>query len=590
MKKFIAVILLLTALLATSCGSTVNSDEDENVNINFDWESAEPLAFEDLLREASEIHKRVNTAPTNFDGFEEYLVEGKEYQGLLTADEISQLKTMSSKAKATLTHEEAVADVELYFRTLKYAYGAYFYFGGEERFKQAENEVLDKLNDTTSIGTEELESYLKSSVSFVKDGHFGFGTSSIEESDVRYEYYYCDLYFSKDESGYYTEKDGQKWYFETCKNDEVSIEPTLTSDGLIKYSPVLFRVSYGMETNDTAVLVSGENRVEIPFVWTLSQSLKQNSTSQDFSFKEQDGVAYIAIRNFDTSLDQNIYREYEETAKKVKDCKVIIYDVRSNGGGSDGYSRKWVENFTGIQPVLNRCYGNRVTLLTNDTGQSISSGEEYFKSGIENGTFVSNDIPVIILVDDKCGSAGESALHYARTIENAIVIGSNSSGHQLCGNVRQYSLPHSGIVFNMPAVLEFNYNMNNIDGIGHKPDIWCNPKTALDAVSHLLEKQNFTDAETLENLLKLPPLIEIQFDEFIIGENAGFGGENFDDDLIIMNNGVAVSDYSVTFDNPDVAEVTYNEDGSVHIKLPTSGEWPFTVTYEGEEYSFILVV
>ena len=590
MKKIITVVLLLMSLLATSCGSTVNSEEDEYVDINFDWESAAPLAFEDLLREASETHKKENTESANFDGFEKYLVEGKEYRGLLTSEELSQLKTMSSESKFTLTHEEAVADVELYFRTLKYAYGAYFYFGGDERFEQAQNEVLDKLNDATSIDADELEDYLKSSVSFVRDGHFGFGTSSIEASDIRYEYYYCDLYFSKDETGYYTEKDGQKWYFETCKNEGVSIEPTLTSDGFIKYSPVLFRISYGMEPSDVAILVSGEKHIEFPFEWTLSQSLKENSTSQDFCFKEQDGVAYIAIRNFDRSLDQNVYREYEETAKKVKDCKVIIYDIRSNGGGSDGYSRKWVENFTGTQPILNRCYGNRVTLLTNDTGRNISSGEEYFKSSIENGTYVSNDIPVIILVDDKCGSAGESALNYAKTIENAIVIGSNSSGYQLCGNVRQYSLPNSGIVFNMPAVLEFTYSMNNVDGIGYKPDIWCNPKTALDAVSKLLKRPNLTDAETLEDLLKLPPLIQIQFDQFVIGENEGFGGENFDDDLIIMNNGAAISDYVITFDNPDVAEVTYNEDGSVHIKLPISGEWPFTVTHDGKEYNFLLVV
>ena len=36
--------------------------------------------------------------------------------------------------------------------------------------------------------------------------------------------------------------------------------------------------------------------------------------------------------------------------------------------------------------------------------------------------------------------------------------------------------------------------------------------------------------------------------------------------------------------------VTYNENGSVHIKLPTQGNWPFVVNYNGETYRFILAV
>ena len=74
------------------------------------------------------------------------------------------------------------------------------------------------------------------------------------------------------------------------------------------------------------------------------------------------------------------------------------------------------------------------------------------------------------------------------------------------------------------------------------------------------------------------------------GENEAFGGENFDDDLLFFLDGKPISDYRIIFDTPSVARITYNDDGSVHITLPTPGSWPFRVEYNGESYHFILAV
>ena len=58
---------------------------------------------------------------------------------------------------------------------------------------------------------------------------------------------------------------------------------------------------------------------------------------------------------------------------------------------------------------------------------------------------IKNNIPIIALVDNKCGSAGESMLLSLRSLENVIVIGGNSYGAQLCGNMQWYKLPNSGM-------------------------------------------------------------------------------------------------------------------------------------------------
>lgn len=56
-----------------------------------------------------------------------------------------------------------------------------------------------------------------------------------------------------------------------------------------------------------------------------------------------------------------------------------------------------------------------------------------FDGGVSRGNWLPNDIPVIVLMDSRCGSSGESALTFAKTMDNVIVIGSNSAGYQLCG-------------------------------------------------------------------------------------------------------------------------------------------------------------
>ena len=106
--------------------------------------------------------------------------------------------------------------------------------------------------------------------------------------------------------------------------------------------------------------------------WVQQSALKSSSSrTQDYVFQEEGGISYISIRCFDNELDQTIYKKFENSAKDVKDSRLIIYDIRSNGGGSDQYGREWVKIFTGEDPVLNSAFSNRETALSENIYASL---------------------------------------------------------------------------------------------------------------------------------------------------------------------------------------------------------------------------
>lgn len=428
---------------------------------------------------------------------------------------------------------------------------------------------------------------MQEALSFIRDGHFGVEGSSIDDSSVRYEYFYCDIQFSKDGKGYYKKLNGKKWYFNSCTNRNVKIEPTLTAQGKIVYSPVLFCPKTEMAASDKLTLKSGSGIKTITLTWKEQQALKDSSGTPDFVFKELEGISYIAIRCFNPDLDAAVYKAYENTANEVKDSKLIIYDLRANGGGADIYSGNWIKNYTHKFSEINGAYSSRLSALLGNA----AFGEEKYVHDILGGGFLPNDIPIIVLVDDMCGSAGESALNYLKTMDNVIVVGSNSAGYQLCGNIAYYRLPNSGIRFAMPVSLQFKYNMKNVDGIGYEPDIWCNPKDALEVVYNLIKNEGYASADSISKLKKqveaaTPKTVTLGWAQFRIQAQEGFGRVNYGDEITVFCNGKKTSDYKIVFEASDAPKVIKNPNGTFSLKSKKTAEYDFYIEYENNRYSF----
>ena len=501
--------------LGSALGFTVAFDADANTAVVLSKGSKATYqnAFETLLGSVNEKRRTDMASEVTFDGFEDYIVNDPSTIDLLSDDEIKALVT-NHPTRQSVSQADALADVDLLFRALHNAYAAYYYFG-EDKFDAAEAEVKAWVQKQKTVNVEKLGQTINTELQFVQDAHFAIrpGEENVKQQKAWYSYIGTEQSFSKDDSGYYRMIDGEKWYVDSLSNKSSEMSPVLRANGSLGYAPTL--LCHGKAgSSDTITLRNGDGVTRTDkIVWKANESLLDdtwNRSSACYRYLEENGILYLSIRLFDNRrFADTVLPEYAASGSKAKNCKLVIYDLRSNGGGDDRYARTWTQNFTGAKSVEPKvAAGNRGSKLGNAAGFNwMSVG--IFDGGVSRGNWLPNDIPVIVLMDSRCGSSGESALTFAKTMDNVIVIGSNSAGYQLCGNVYDYSLPRTGITACFGVSLSFYGSMDNVDYKGYEPDLWCNPKTALQSVLNMVERYDLGSAEGVAALrAQLPEMLK----------------------------------------------------------------------------------
>lgn len=501
--------------LGSALGFTVAFDADANTAVVLSRGSKATYqnAFETLLGSVNEKRRTDMASEVTFDGFEDYIVNDPSTIDLLSDDEIKALVT-NHPTRQSVSRDDALADVDLLFRALHNAYAAYYYFG-EDKFDAAEAEVKAWVQKQKTVNVEKLGQTINTALQFVQDAHFAIrpGEENVKQQKAWYSYIGTEQSFSKDDSGYYRMIDGEKWYVDSLSNKSSEMSPVLRANGSLGYAPTL--LCHGKAgSSDTITLRNGDGVTRTDkIVWKANESLLDDTwdrSSACYRYLEENGILYLSIRLFDNRrFADTVLPEYAASGSKAKNCKLVIYDLRSNGGGDDRYARTWTQNFTGAKSVEPKvAAGNRGSKLGNAAGFNwMSVG--IFDGGVSRGNWLPNDIPVIVLMDSRCGSSGESALTFAKTMDNVIVIGSNSAGYQLCGNVYDYSLPCTGITACFGVSLSFYGSMDNVDYKGYEPDLWCNPKTALQSVLNMVERYDLGSAEGVAALrAQLPEILK----------------------------------------------------------------------------------
>ena len=501
--------------LGSALGFTVAFDADANTAVVLSKGSKATYqnAFETLLGSVNEKRRTDMASEVTFDGFEDYIVNDPSTIDLLSDDEIKALVT-NHPTRQSVSRDDALADVDLLFRALHNAYAAYYYFG-EDKFDAAEAEVKAWVQKQKTVNVEKLGQTINTALQFVQDAHFAIrpGEENVKQQKAWYSYIGTEQSFFKDDSGYYRMIDGEKWYVDSLSNKSSEMSPVLRANGSLGYAPTL--LCHGKAgSSDTVTLRNGDGVTRTDkIVWKANESLLDDTwdrSSACYRYLEENGILYLSIRLFDSRrFADTVLPEYAASGSKAKNCKLVIYDLRSNGGGDDRYARTWTQNFTGAKSVEPKvAAGNRGSKLGNAAGFNwMSVG--IFDGGVSRGNWLPNDIPVIVLMDSRCGSSGESALTFAKTMDNVIVIGSNSAGYQLCGNVYDYSLPCTGITACFGVSLSFYGSMDNVDYKGYAPDLWCNPKTSLQSVLNMVERYDLGSAEGVAALrAQLPEILK----------------------------------------------------------------------------------
>ena len=434
----------------------------------------------------------------------------------ITQAEIDSLMDLNHPGKATLTRAEALEDVDLFFRALHYSYGAYYYFG-EENFQKAENTIRAKLSSCKTITRDQLISLMYSNLLFVRDGHFCIAGryEPAYESSVQYLYYYSDRSFGKDANGYYLLGESEKWYYTSCGNANAEMQPYLEKSGRVCYSLRQFCPATAAHTTDIITLTKGGETKTVSLTWSLSQSyLEDGSQVPDYHYLKSNGIALITIRRFDWNYEETM-DEFVRTGSDLKNAKLIIIDARSNSGGDEDFIKNWLKSYTGEEPEQKTIISNWGTAMFDRTQAYADLGEEFaaFRTGDKDyelfqGKLLANSTPILLLTDSMSGSAGESIVTYCRTLDNCLVIGGPTRGAQLVGNVRGWMLPNSAIGFQFGQALHFIYSMENVEGKGYAPDLWCNPKTSLQSVLNMVERYDLGSAEGVAALrAQLPNIL-----------------------------------------------------------------------------------
>ena len=439
------------------------------------------LDFKELMEKACSDRRKSWEKSVNVDELAQYAPNDSKTKGLLTKTEIQRL--LRQNPQKTVSYAQAVADVDLYIRSFKYAYPGYYYFG-DAVFNKIKANVLADIEGKTTVSAAELDERLREHLSVIQDAHL------IRRSPRTYASYYGDdQNFMFDGSRYYKIIDGEKWYYKGCSNEHVTMKPFLTETGALVYTPIWYYYRDCAVGESKITLQCEDKTVVQKVIW--KENVPLTSAGLDYKFLKENGIAYISIRSFSGSSSE--FNAFLNSAYRVKDAKAIIIDLRANGGGSDGYSRQWIANYSGQTP------SPRIRIVSRQTAfySSVTHGSEYFtKVSSSKGYSIKNDIPIIILTDDQCMSAGEFAVKQLLTLENTIVIGSQTDGRTFCcGGFLRLSLPNSGVRYTMGTALYFLDDNQNRDDMGIEPDIWCNPTTSLDSVLMMLMRNGTIDSK-----------------------------------------------------------------------------------------------
>ncbi len=548
-------------------------------------------AWNNHLIASGKRHTKMNTDSGSFADFSKYFKEDPATVDLLSDKEIHKLMN-PGKAKEYLTCAEAKADVSLYFRVMNNSYGGYYYFG-EENFAKAEKNILKWIDTQKNrISGKALGNKMAAEMfRFVKDAHFSIDESfdSLYPEKV-YQYYYAEKYpFEKDGSRYYTVIDGVKWYFTSFSGKQVSLKPSLTEMGRFVYLPTQWCEGARRAVSKLNLENESGKKKTISLTWTKGNPYRENGKRLDYRYVKENGITYISVRSFGRETFENELDEFAKSGTQAKNSKFIIFDIRSNEGGGDEFIREWIKNFSGQMPKVNKAQANHYSKLT---GAFFGDrNPPSFRGGAETGKMISNSIPIIVLTDNKCGSSGEGALNFLKTLENTIVIGSHSGGAQICGNLSGYTLPNSGITFSFGRSLTFTFSMDLIDYKGYEPDIWCSPDMALDAALNMMQSYGLAESKTVAALQQKidkqqRPELTLKFSGDTIYEGTGFGSGGKRHELKIYADGKPVKDFAVTFGKPDIANMKKTAKGTLLIENCGYGNCPFVLTYRGFQYNF----
>ena len=492
MKKLFILLLAIVLFALSACTQDPFLAEDDIVDSTQDI----VIDFSAFVEERNAIHRAsveekftdefIKTNGPDF--YEDLDIVSEEEAALL-------LNTpMNFSVQLPCTKADVLEDVDLLFRVFKSFYGPYYYYGGDEVFDAAKARIEEEINAFPwQVTLEDMITVLSKHLAFIKDRHMNIGPELLCETNkiAIHDYYVKDLWFYEDDVGYYTKKEGRKWYLSLVGSDEnvnEYLKLTIDEKGQLCYMLGLtVPVDDARLTIDEITLCRGERIVNNPIIWT------EFSRRADYSLEEtvtvKDGIplletAHQPLHDYsgeDEEVQQNRLRNM---GKDILSQDVVILNLNSGCG--------WQSLFESIDHQIHELTMFKLSKTAEQLGrwnmpwQEGNYGEYvvwYF-----SGKWGKNDTLVFAVQDQNNFSASENTISDILSIENVVLVGGSTGGTAgpSGGTNQQMVLPKTGLPVHFGASLIINPGYTE-DGYSFDPDIWIDPNYAVDAIYRMCQ-------------------------------------------------------------------------------------------------------
>ena len=441
-----------------------------------------------------------------------------EYDDLLSHEECQMLLKQKDRVR-TVTKEQAMEDAEYLWKAFASAYGGYYYFG-DETFKNAHQQVLNDIRGSkgNTISYDQFESFLFRAYGFMKDDHIRF-----YQDTKHVTYYVKGLLIREDTKGFNCLIAGEKWYLQAVDKGDVSdyLQITIADTGELVYGFYhRFLSDKDSSMPKILTLISGGKTKNLPLKWTKSGAIgwdQADTFGRFYATQHIDGHNVVKIRSFgyfNSDAHTAELEKYMETGNFLSGQDYVIVDSRSNGGGGEGCPSVWMNRFLGNREaswkkkflhvlecsnvkydVQSRLHEYAFQQVFPEDAVISQNQTEYLRTReIHIADQTPNEHPLFVLTDYLSGSAGEQIISQYRTVENVLIIGTNTQGGMF-GNVQiKVYLPNTGYYAGFGQCIELKDFVNR-EGYGFDPDIWVPSEYALELTLKMCEFYGLQDPD-----------------------------------------------------------------------------------------------
>ena len=496
--------LLFISLFALLLSSSIMSCSNTNENPRF--------VLPDELRELVNTNRRI-ALPPPADNLVEMLNSFQTPNLTAEADNATAQRVIQSRQRrgerpATLTHEQIISELDFLFNVLRYGYGAYQYFGGDDVFlplKQSMIAQLSQKEQPVNIDDYITNLLVPSLRSVIADNHFRIDHFSI---GVRSQFYMNEDYILREiENGFITEIDGQTYQFSGATLNQQTVKgilPTLTKKG--EFAWAFGYVAYNLPPTNTAdptldLTVSLKNTetnaVSCRTIQLYSQPNASGLSTDTYFITEKEGITVLSNRRL-WGQDQSVLQSFAETGRELRNEPILILDLRGHEGGNDGFAARWIQQYTRGSIGSNvlrfiRHFTRGSSVFAGNVLRSATVGElsqwlapvsppqwRVRRPGILS--VIQNENLVIVLTDNAIMSTGDAFVGMLRQLENVLFVGANTSGTLVTGNIVGVPLPYSRANVAFGIHLNILPDLSPFEGVGFAPDLWVAPDASLERV------------------------------------------------------------------------------------------------------------